>query len=108
MSALTLWQHEEMITSSLAGGDHLFVFGFDDGCADGGLQCVGKAQLQQSVLHRGEVHQRKFRDKRGRHTGDDLFAGGDHLFTRGTSSRICFASWGQFTKQRPHRMHSSG
>lgn len=29
-------------------------------------------------------------------------------FTRGTSSRICFASWGQFTKQRPHRMHSSG
>ena len=28
-----------------------------------------QAQLQQSVLHRGEVHQRKFRDKRGRHTG---------------------------------------
>ena len=30
----------------LAGGDHLFVFGFDDGCADGGLLCVCKAQLQ--------------------------------------------------------------
>ena len=28
-------------------------------------------------------------------------------FTAGISSRTCFASCGQFTKQQPHKMHSS-